>query len=443
MAVSILEVLERIGAGDYMKEDDFDLSIFKETEKLKKESGIRYDPENPVPNDDGLADALFELGLKFFVDIGVYCTSTGRVIKFTEPEVREALRRAPSEMTLGEEEDQVVVSHQGIEPDKEPIVGAGIQTIPYSDEEAMFKLCKLCAQDRCVDGIWGGVLDEVDGHKIVTGTPIEIYSYRKLAKTLRAAVTAAGRPGMFILQNAPTSVATIGMCDSETGLRPTDPFFTSGISEMKVSYDDLDRVVYGKARGLPLHASQVCIIGGFSGSIEGAAMVCVASALQGLLVHRGDLINPAVVHSRMKSVATRDQLWVRSLAFQALNRNTSLVLIDSGGDHPAAGPGTRQYLYEAAAGFIASTACGGHCLEGTRKFAVGEKKNFGSPLESRWMGELCKGSAGLSREKANEIVKYLLGKYEANLENAPEGFVFEELYDPKKMKPRTAYLNLY
>ena len=82
-------------------------------------------------------------------------------------------------------------------------------------------------------------------------------------------------------------------------------------------------------------------------------------------------------------------------------------------------------------------------MGGTRKYIVGEKENFGSPLESRWMGEISKGSAGLTRQKANEIVKYLLGKYEANLENAPEGFVFEELYDLEKMGPRTTYLDSY
>jgi len=233
------------------------------------------------------------------------------------------------------------------------------------------------------------------------------------------------------------------MYDREAGLRPTDLLDTSGISEMKIGYDDLDRSAYAKAAGIPLHASHVAIIGGFSGSVEGAAIVCVAGALQGLLAHCADLICSSAVHFRIKSKVTRDLIWVRSLALQALSRNSSLIMAASGGDHPAAGPGTRQYFYETAAGFIACTVCGGHPLEGTRKFTVGEKENFGSPLESRWMGEVSKGSAGLSREKANEIAKYLLRKYEANLENAPEGFVFEELYDLEKTQPRASYLDLY
>ena len=78
-----------------------------------------------------------------------------------------------------------------------------------------------------------------------------------------------------------------------------------------------------------------------------------------------------------------------------------------------------------------------------RKFFVGEKENLGSPLESRWMGEVCEASVNLSRAKANELVCYLLGKYEGDLRSPPEGSTFEELYDLKKMEPKKTYLDLY
>lgn len=443
MIISILEVLQRSQTGERVTEHDFDLSIFRETEKLKKELDIRYDPQSPIASEDRLADELFKAGMKFFIDIGVYCINTRRVIKFTEKEVREALRDAPSQITFGQGRDSVVVSSLKIEGSRKPIVGAGIQTIPYSDEETMFKMCKLCAQDRCIDGIWGGVLKKINGCEAVANTPSEVYSYRRTAEILRKAVTAAGRPGMFILQNAATSVATIGMYGGGTGLRLTDPVLPTGISEMKICYDDLNRAVYATTLGIPRIAAQVSVIGAFSGSVEGAAIVCVAGALQALLVHAAELVFPAVIHYRVKSGATREILWAMSLALQALNRNSSLILCADGGAHPAAGPGTKQYLYEAAAGFITSTVCGAHPTGGTRKYIVGEKANFGSPLESRWMGEISKGSSGLTRQKANEIVRFLLEKYEANLENAPEGFVFEELYDLEKLEPRSTYLDLY
>ena len=108
-------------------------------------------------------------------------------------------------------------------------------------------------------------------------------------------------------------------------------------------------------------------------------------------------------------------MWAAGTAIQGLSRNTRLIVDGSIGDHPAAGPGTKQYFYESAAGHIVSTVMGAHSTQGTRKFAVGSTCNFGTPLESRWMGEVCKGAVGMDRLTANRIVKYLLAKYEDRL----------------------------
>jgi len=77
------------------------------------------------------------------------------------------------------------VLHRNVEGDQEPIVIAGIQTIPFSDEEMMFKITQGCAMDRCVDGIWGGVLLRIDvKYNVVAGMPSEIYQYRRTDEIL-------------------------------------------------------------------------------------------------------------------------------------------------------------------------------------------------------------------------------------------------------------------
>jgi len=86
---------------------------------------------------------------------------------------------------------------------------------------------------------------------------------------------------------------------------------------------------------------------------------------------------------------------------------------------------------------------GAHSTEGTRKFVVGNTPNYGTPLESRWMGEVCKAAAGMDRKTAERIVKYLLTKYENSLENAPAGDTFEKLYDTETLEPLPHYLKLY
>jgi methylamine--corrinoid protein Co-methyltransferase len=362
----------------------------------------------------------------------------------TEQELEAEIAACPQQVELGCGADKVKMVRRGVEGDQEPIVCAGIQTTPFSDEDAMFKITKGCAMDRCVDGLWGGIILKIDGkYDVVAGTPSEIYQYMKIAAIMREAVKAAGRPGMTIINNAPTSTATLAMFDEDTGLRKTDVIGTTGKSELKVDYDDFNRVAFGLAHGMPIHGAHSSVIGGFSATPEGAAISAVAATLQLVAIHKCDYSRCGVVESLVKSRVTRKELWAAGTAIQGLCRNTGIILDGSIGDHPAAGPGTKQYLYESAAGHIVSTVMGAHSTGGTRKYVVGHTNNYGTPLESRWMGEVCKGSAGMDRVTAGRIVEYLLSKYEERLADAPEGETFEKLYDQEKLEPLPHYQKLY
>ena len=444
MRLPLWEILSRTKEGPIIEEKEFDLSIFKKVQELQKKYDIKYDPEEPLDINGDLSDRVYHAGVKFFLDIGTYCTNTRRIIKLTEQELQAEIASCPDELELGQGEERVKVVHRDVEGDQEPIVVAGIQTLPFSDEEMMFKITKGCAMDRCVDGIWGGVLLKIDGkYDVVAGAPSEIYLYIKVAEIMREAINAAGRPGMILINNAPTSLATIAMYNEENGLRKTDGIETTGMSDVKIGYDDLNRCAFGLAHGIPIHGSHSSVIGGFSATPEGAAIVAVAGALQLAAVQKSDSFRCGVIESMVKSRVTRKELWAAGTAIQGLSRNTRLIVDGSIGDHPAAGPGTKQYFYESAAGHIVSTVMGAHSTQGTRKFVVGSICNYGTPLESRWMGEVCKATAGMARKTANRIVKYLLAKYEDRLRDAPEGETFEKLYDQKKLEPLPHYQKLY
>jgi methylamine--corrinoid protein Co-methyltransferase len=427
-----------------MEEKDFDLSVFRAAERLKREFDIRYDPENPIPCDDAMADRLFGAALEFYLEVGTFCMDTGRALKFSREEVEGTLAEAPDRIIKGGGADQHLLVHRQVEGSEEPVVCGGIQTILLSDDDFAFRFYRACAADPCVDGIWGGVVNKIEGeYDVIAGAPLEIYAYRRQIECMRRAVAAAGRPGMAIINNAPGSTATISMFDPQMGLRPTDHLISGSVSDMKVSYDDLDRVAYGLGSGIPVVAGHVAMLGGFSGSVEGAAIVAAASAFQSLMVNMGDYLMVAVTNMRVNSRGTRPGIWSEALALQALGRNTHLVLTGVHGDHPAAGPGTRQYFREAAAGFIAVVVSSGNQLAGTRKYSIGNTLNYGTPLESRWMGEVCKSAAGMPRKLANEIVKHLLSSYESSLKDAPDGYTYEHLYDVTMDQPRPQYLALY
>ena len=444
MMTSFHEILLRSKEGPLVEEKEFDMALFNKTQELQKKYDIRYDPEKPLDLDGTTADRLFQAGVELYLDQGTYCSTTHRVIRVSEEELFDAIAACPEEIELGEGDDRVRMVHREVEGDQPTIVVAGIQTTPFSDEQMMFTIYQGCAGDRCVDGIWGGILLKIDGrYEVVAGTPSEIYQYRKTVEVLRKAVAAAGRPGMITINNAPTCSATIAMFDEQRGLRRSDYMESTGMSEMKVAYDDLNRSAFALTHGVPIHGTHSSVIGGFSGNPEGAAITAVAASFGLVCVHRAVCFRCGTVDARIKSRVTRKQLWVAGTAIQGLNRNTRLIVDGTIGDHPAAGPGTKQYLYESAAGHIVSTVMGAHSTEGTRKFVVGNTCNYGTPLESRWMGEVCKAAVGMDRRTADRIVRYLLDKYENSLTDAPAGEIYEKLYDMKTNEPIPHYQLLY
>ncbi|MCL5025459.1 MAG: monomethylamine:corrinoid methyltransferase [Chloroflexi bacterium] len=446
MPYSVWEIIEMYQqTGQRIAEKDFDMSIFHATERLRRQYDIRYDAKHPLPSDDDAADRLFQAALEFYTEVGTYCVNSGRAVRFSRQEIEEALKACSLERTVGEGADAVTYVHRDVEGWQEPMVTGGIQTALYSSDEMALKIYKGCCMDRCIDGLWGGMVATIEGRRpVIAGGPTEVFAFRRNAEIMRQATAAAGRPGMPIVNNAPSATATIAMYDAEKALRPDDGVGGAGIAEMKIDNDCFMRMAYGAATGMPFSAgSSQSTIGGFSGSIEGAAIVSVAGVFQGLMGGQGRHIGPGTSHFRLKSKMTREGLWVTSLATQALARNTHAIINGSGGEHPAAGPGTKQYFYETVAGVLANIISGAHHGSGTRKFVIGKTCDFGTPIESRFTGEVAKSAAGMTREQANELVLKMLDLYEPHLTDAPFGETYHELYDVEKEEPKEEYVRMY
>ncbi|MGD2148184.1 MAG: monomethylamine:corrinoid methyltransferase, partial [Anaerolineae bacterium] len=101
--VNFFEVIRRALNGPYHSETDFAMKVVvPKLREVVEKYDIRYDAENPVPDDDQLADDVFEAGLELCAATGCYCTSTSRVIQFSKEEILEGLRDAPSAPVFGE-----------------------------------------------------------------------------------------------------------------------------------------------------------------------------------------------------------------------------------------------------------------------------------------------------------------------------------------------------
>jgi hypothetical protein len=242
---------------------------------------------------------------------------------------------------------------------------------------------------------------------------------------------------------APSSLILAAQYAGNEGLRNSDVMISPSKPELKISTADLDQLALAVAIGSNYLAGHETYIGGFSGSVEGAAILAAAGSYQCRLVNHADVISVCVTHLQVHSRAVRSCIWANALACQAINRNTNLIVVGSFGDHPAAGPGTEQYFYETAAAVLPAMVSGGHPFGGTRKFNIGQTLNYGSPLESEFLGRVCKASVGMDPAQANHLSSELLKRYEDNLKDAPPGATLHDLYDLKAEQPSRAYRQLY
>jgi methylamine---corrinoid protein Co-methyltransferase len=448
--LSFWEVADRaVNTGRLMKMKDFDLKIFKVCSRLVKEYGIHYDPKVPVPSDDDLADRLFEAGVKLYAEVGTYCIDTERLIEFTEEEIREALSdldRMPDGIEIGEGLERRYLFKRGVEDPRKPLVLGGVVEDSPREGRDFVQLYKSIAQEKIIDGIYYGPPPRsIEGRKWIIGSPLDCHASKSAVGWLREVLRSVGRPGMHLRDASASALGAISTFDQANGLRKTDAFSLPTISELKVNFEILNKVAYSLHHGILRSPMWCSIVGGFGGGPEGCALISVASALNGVLVYQVGGAGYVMVSSILQNPpinSARQTIWVRNVSTQALVRNSNIMC--GGGGLTAAGPGTEQQLWEIAALGVHTSCAGGHILNGARK-AVVVRPNQGTGLEPRWEGEAARAGAALSREAANEMIGFILSKYEDNLtpDKAPPGKSFEELYDYETVKIKPEYFDLY
>ncbi|HEB29785.1 MAG TPA: monomethylamine:corrinoid methyltransferase [Spirochaetes bacterium] len=121
------DFMRRTETGKIVNEGEFDRKIGELAAEVVKKYEIRYTPDDPVPDDDGLADRLFEAAKELFINLGIFILDTRKVVYFTDEEVSEALSNAPEIVIYGTGNEQVTVPHREIEDSRDPVVArAGI-----------------------------------------------------------------------------------------------------------------------------------------------------------------------------------------------------------------------------------------------------------------------------------------------------------------------------
>jgi len=436
------EIMERANTGPFCEDEDFLHELFMpKLRQVIEKYEIKYDPDHPVPDDDDLADRVWQAAVEFFLDVGVLNVDTHRRILLDESELEEALYHAPGRLLVGAGKDARWWKHRRPEDTRTPFcIFSGDITC---DEEIFLPMSIAYIQEPLADSVCAPILEESMGLKIKSGTPTEQAGAMEHAMSLRQAARLAGRPGLFLVAvgTAQSDTGQIAVSNDEWGVRHTDARLIGVLTELKVDNELLNKVVHCMQFGSFIGCLSGAIYGGYAGRAEGTAIVETAHHLMGLTVYQASFQQSFPFHLHFTSNSGREMLWVVSVTHQAVSRNSRILTTSNG--FLNAGSGTEMVLYEAAAHGLASTVSGGHLWE--TAVAHNKYRNYATPLEARLACETGHAVArqAMTRAEANEIALGLLARYEDQITEAPKGKPFQECYDVRTSRPMPWYLDMY
>jgi methylamine---corrinoid protein Co-methyltransferase len=438
-----MEVIRRADSGEPMKEGDYDKQMGRKALELVKQYEIRFRPDTVVPEDDGLADRVYQAAVSFFLQLGVFCTDTQRVIRFSREELEWALSHAPREVEYGRENDRVVLYPRKVEDKRAPRCLFSAVGAPVT-EETFLPIARSYAQEPLADTYSGPLITSYQGLPVTSGSPVEVEAAIWNTKMLREAAIQAGRPNMGLHNFQSTGErtdATIASAQEKFGAYPGDGLLVAAIAEMKVDFERLKKVAFLRQSPYVQGGLYGPLMGGYAGGPEGTAICLLAHHFLGLLVFSAQRHNAFPIHIHHVCNTTREMLWLISVVGQALSRNTDLI--SAANAFMAAGPCTEMIADELCAHSITATVSGWH-LNPT---AVAKNRHpfRCSGMECRIHAEVGHQAtrSGLTRREANRIVLKLVESYEKMSADAPIGKTFSECYDVDKVQPTDEYESLF
>jgi methylamine--corrinoid protein Co-methyltransferase len=196
-ALTVADVYDRFVKGKKVAESDWDYTIIpQKLTELKEKYSLNFGSKF-IPEDKKTINDLFNAGLEMLVETGYYCTDLGRVMKVTEEEVWDGIKKTPTKIILGEGRDIArFYPRRGNSPVK-PIIQGGPTGSPIS-EDVFVQVMQSYAQEAVVDDLVNGVMTTYEGHPAKTKTPYEILATMAELRATKEARIRAGRPGLGV-----------------------------------------------------------------------------------------------------------------------------------------------------------------------------------------------------------------------------------------------------
>jgi methylamine--corrinoid protein Co-methyltransferase len=437
----LMDIIQRCLTGPIIDEQQFDLEyVAQGIRRVVKIYEIHFDRSHVVNLDDALADRVWAAALDFLTTCGIYCLDTSRVIQFSRQEIEQLLAAAPAEAQLGRGKDLVCERYRPIGESRPPLNMGGPVGTPIS-EELFVPLMLSYVKEANVDVVCPGTLSTVSGADIRTRSPLEIMAAWEECNLMMQVLRREKRPGMAI-NCVQISISDVGFLSaiSRNGYRPTDMHTLGMISELKVNFEQLNKVAHALFQGGIIDPFANPIYGGLGGGLEGIAVLLTAEMIALNLVYMAVCHGSSPTHPFNFNDTGREIMQATSLSLQALARNSHLMTNMT--VSPVGGPGTKTLLYECAAYTTLCTVSGISRILGPRS-ACGTVQNHVSGLEARFNGQVARAAALLERDRADEIVQRCLSSYEELQDKKPVGKPFQEVYNLKTIQPTREWLGVY
>ncbi|WP_418791290.1 monomethylamine:corrinoid methyltransferase [Phosphitispora sp. TUW77] len=435
--IPTLEFQERSLNGPVMKMDEFDLALAKKVRELVKKYGIKYNPEELLP-DDVTADAVYKAGVELLADVGVLNIDTTRVIKWTREEIEEICkeyRDNPPSITFGRAEDAHTIVYRPEQDPRRPAcwgLASGVIA-----EEWFIPYLQSVAQEPTADGfgISGGIAS-VGGVVPKAGCPSEIYCGLWEQRATIEAVRRAGRPNMHLglIPTVSTTGGTLAVIGS--GLR--EPYNTQVgihiIPEQKLDWTRLNLALTIQQRGIEPWTSTMSLLGGLCGGPAGVAVGMMANFIGQLSYAHGKL-GSFYVNDMTGRATHREALWTYAAAFRAVNRNIKVITGTCCGD---SGPifSMPEQVIRGVVMAVVMTACGGGYSWGAGL----------SGISTRIHHDVMTNVAPLSRDKVNVMLEAISKKLDEMDAAGGERIAWNDTsfpnnYDVATVKPKPHHVD--
>jgi methylamine---corrinoid protein Co-methyltransferase len=437
----MLDLIDRSYQGPIVEEEVYDRKhIAAGINRVVQAYDIKADHATMVNQDDNLADRVWQAALDFLAASGIYHQSTKRVIYYSRDEIEVLLEAAPDRIEYGEGPDKRLEVARNLDDPRVPMnCGASIGSpIP---EKLFLPVMQSYLQESLVDITGAPTIETVFNRELRTGTPLEILACWREVELMHEALERAGRPGLA-WSGVGMSTSEIGQlsCVNPAGHNHSNPCTFGIISELKGNNGIFNKMFHAYKMDVPLDPYANPIYGGLGGGVEGQAVLITAAMIALSVWFNAVMVGSSPTHPFLFNDTSKELLLPSSLSFQALARNSHLLINLT--NTPVGGPGTKTLLYETVAFTTMATVSGISRILGPRS-ATGSISCKFSGLEARFAGELLRAAAKLDRGKAEEITQRAYEKYADDLDKKPYGKDFQEVYDLKTVQPTDEWQQMY